>query len=324
MKIEDRPVFSLIGPTATGKTELALEIAERFNVALISVDSAMVYRGLNVGTSKPSPKSLQQYPHALVDIVEPETAFSVSDFVSGADDAVNQSFENGCIPLLVGGSMLYFKAFREGIAQLPSRDLEFRAELKRRRSEVGTAALYEKLQKIDPQACSQIHPNNYSRIERALEVHAITGRSMTSLLTEHPGVPVDSRLNCTHRSLFLLHHDREEIHQRIETRFHQMLNNGFVKEVQELMNRPGLERNSVSMKAAGYQQLWDRLIGHPNEPIDEETKHSVVAVTRQLARRQLTWMRSWSDLPNLTEIKSQNPLKQVMQILEQTTFQSLS
>ena len=277
-------------------------------MSLISVDSAMIYRGMDIGTAKPSIDTLQKYPHALVNILEPEIDYSVGDFVSAADEAVETAFERGQIPLLVGGTMLYLRAFREGIAELPARNPEFRESLRLKAEEHGVSKLHADLQQIDPQMAARIHPNNYPRIERALEVCTVSGVPMSKLLRDRTGVPATERLRCQYCEYSLLHVPREELHRRIAARVSAMLEARFADEVRDLMARPNLSANAMSMRAVGYRQLWRYLESNPEGPVDTSTAESIVAATRQLARRQLTWLRSWRNLSVHHELVDQDPL----------------
>ena len=299
-----RCVLGLLGPTASGKTSLAIELAEQYNIALISVDSAMVYRGLNIGTAKPSLEQLRKYPHALVNIVDPETSFTVSEFIRLADEAVFKCFAENKTPLLVGGTMMYFKAFREGISPLPPRDPEFRTQLQERASQSGLPALYAKLQGIDPRACTKIHPNNYPRIERALEVFSLTGTPMTQFLEENAGVPATRRLACEYFEFALVHRHREELHERVKTRLERMLSAGFAEEVLQLRRRAGLTATANSMRTVGYRQLWEHFDESPESAITEATEERILAANRGLIRRQMTWLRNWATLPNYTQLNT--------------------
>lgn len=300
----ERCVIGLLGPTASGKTKLAIELAERFDLSLISVDSAKVYRGMNIGTAKPKPALLQKYPHAMIDIVEPETSFSVNEFVHRADQAVRTSFATNKTPLLVGGTMMYFKAFREGISPLPPRDPEFRARLKERAIRAGIPALYTDLEAVDPQACRKIHPNNYPRIERALEVFALTGMPISEFFKEHAGVPATSRLNSDYFEFALVHQQREELHERVSSRLERMFEEGLVEEVQTLRQRPQLTGAANSMRTVGYRQLWEHFDEFPGTTITPRTKERMLIANRSLIRRQMTWLRNWATLPNFTQISS--------------------
>lgn len=306
-----RTVLGLLGPTASGKTSLAIELADRFDLALISVDSAMVYRGMNIGTAKPKPELLQKYPHALVDIVEPETSFTVSEFIQRADKAVQQSFAENKTPLLIGGTMMYFKAFREGISPLPPRDPEFRKQLQERAKTQGVPALHKELQSIDPKACKKIHPNNYPRIERALEIYSQTSTPMSQFLKENSGVPAERRLNCEYVEFALTHQRREELHERVKKRLEDMLIKGFVEEVKQLRKRPGLSAASNSMRTVGYRQLWEHCDKCPESTITDALIERILVANRGLIRRQMTWLRNWATLPNFNQINQPPTLRSV-------------
>ncbi|MYD45886.1 MAG: tRNA (adenosine(37)-N6)-dimethylallyltransferase MiaA [Gammaproteobacteria bacterium] len=314
--IAKRCVLGLLGPTTSGKTELAVELAERYDIALISVDSALVYRGMNIGTAKPNPKILKKYPHALVDIVEPETSFTVSEFIRKADAAVQKSFAENKTPLLVGGTMMYFKAFREGIAPLPPRDSEFRKHLRERAESAGVPALHKELQSIDPKACDKIHPNNYPRIERALEIFWQTGLPMTQFLKENAGYPATRRLSCHYVEFALMYQRREELHERVKDRLEYMLQAGFVDEVKRLRQRPGLSASASSMRTVGYRQLWEHFDESSESPITEDVKERILVANRGLIRRQMTWLRNWSTLPNYNELNSSATLNTLHPQLE--------
>lgn len=303
-----RCVLGLLGPTASGKTNLAIELADRYEITLISVDSAMVYRGLDIGTAKPPPDLLRKYPHALVDIVEPEASFTVSEFVRCADEAVRKSFEENKTPLLVGGTMMYFKAFREGISPLPPRDPQFRIQLQERANSLGIPALHRELQTIDPQASLKIHPNNYPRIERALEIFALTGSPMTRFLKENAGIPAKRRLECEYVEFALVNQSRAELHERVKSRLHRMLAAGFVDEVARLRRRPRLTASANSMRTVGYRQLWDYLDESPDGPINESTKERILVANRGLIRRQMTWLRNWKTLPDYNQLNEPSTL----------------
>ena len=297
-----RCVLGVLGPTASGKTELAIELAQHYNVALISVDSAMVYRGMNIGTAKPNPVLLEKYPHLLVDIVEPETSFTVSEFIRRADEAVLKAFAENRTPLLVGGTMMYFKAFREGISPLPPRDSDFREELQERAKLSGVPALHAELQSIDPDACGKIHPNNYPRIERALEIYTQTGTPMTQFLKENAGVPATRRLNCDYFEFALMHQNRGELHEQVKNRLDTMLAEGFADEVKRLRQRTGLTSASSSMRTVGYRQLWEHFDEFPESAINQTVKERILVANRGLIRRQMTWLRNWVPLPNYNHV----------------------
>jgi len=279
-----------VGPTASGKTDVALRLAAEFPVALISLDSAMVYRGMDIGTAKPSPLELSQFPHALVDIRDPLEAYSVAEFVADADAAVRAALDVGRVPLLVGGTMLYLRAFREGLAELPAADPEIRAALEREMAERGAAALHAELARADPLAAAGIHPNNPQRLQRALEVLRSSGRPISAWWREQGATGVGDRLGVDLRVVAVIPDSRAELHARIEARFDAMLDAGFLDEVASLRARGDLDATLPCMRAVGYRQVWAHLDGRLGRA---DMRAQGVAATRQLARRQLTWLRGW-------------------------------
>ena len=284
-----------MGPTAAGKTEAAIRCAEMFHgrgVDLVSVDSAMVFRGMDIGTAKPEPDVLRRFPHALIDVRSPTETFSVADFLAAADTVVARSLGAGRIPLLVGGTMLYFRAFKQGLAPLPPADAAVRAEIVARASELGWPALHGELAARDPVAAAGIDSANGRRIERALEVLTLTGRSITDFWNQ-PSPGASDRLGCELVEICLTPHSRELLHRRIESRLEAMFKAGFLDEVRELRGVPGLAASAQSIRAVGYRQIWQHLDGEFKR---EELAGRVAAATRQLARRQLTWLRGWSDI----------------------------
>ena len=288
-------MIALTGPTASGKTQAAMALADRYPVSLISMDSAMVYRGMDIGTAKPSPEELEKYPHALIDIRGPHEIYSVAEFVEDADAEVRRILAAGRVPMLVGGSMLYLKAFRDGIAPMPAADQEVRQRLSDEARRRGTAVLYERLQKLDPEAAARIHPNNFSRIQRALEVLAVSGEP----ISEHWAAArnVQQRLGVRLLEFGIEPETREALHARIEARLDEMLAAGFIDEVARLKSRISMHVDLPSMRAVGYRQVWEHLEGRSSY---EEMREKALAATRQLAKRQLTWMRGWSELLNMT------------------------
>ena len=290
-----RQVICLMGPTAAGKTEAAIRIAEmleRRGVDLVSVDSAMVFRGMDIGTAKPEPDTLRRFPHALIDVRDPTETFSVADFLDAADPVVAGSLAVGRIPLLVGGTMLYFRAFKQGLAPMPPADPAVRADIMARAADLGWPALHGELAARDPVAATGMDPTNGRRIERALEVLTLTGRSITDFWDEaSPGA--SERLGCELVEICLVPEARVTLHQRIASRLDAMLAAGFVDEVQALRRVPGLTASAQSMRAVGYRQVWQHLGGEFER---EELAERIAAATRQLARRQLTWLRGWEDI----------------------------
>ncbi|MCY3813715.1 MAG: tRNA (adenosine(37)-N6)-dimethylallyltransferase MiaA [Gammaproteobacteria bacterium] len=284
-------VIALMGPTASGKTSAALAVADRGRFDLVSVDSAMVYRRMDIGTAKPSPEILAQYPHALVDIIEPAESYSAARFVADADAAVAQAFAAGRTPLLVGGTMLYFRAFKHGLSTLPAADRAIRRRIAAQASEVGWPTLHARLARRDAKAAAHIDPNNGQRIQRALEVLEVTGRSITEAWSE--SVPcATERLDCELVEVAVVP-DRATLHESIACRVDAMLARGLVAEVAALRDDAALTADLPSMRAVGYRQVWRHLDGEYDR---QEMVERIRAATRQLAKRQLTWLRRWPGL----------------------------
>lgn len=281
-----------MGPTASGKTDTALAVAAHGGFDLISVDSAMVYRGMDIGTAKPPPAVLARHPHALIDIAEPTETYSAARFVEDADDAVRAALAAGRTPLLVGGTMLYFRAFKHGINELPSADPIIRDRIAADAARLGWPALHRRLAEADPAAAARIDPRNGQRIQRALEVIEITGRPITSAWSAC-APPATDRLDCELVEVAIVPDDRAMLHRRIEARVDAMLAAGLVDEVARLRADPALDADLPSMRAVGYRQVWGHLDGACGHG---EMVERIRAATRQLAKRQLTWLRGWEDL----------------------------
>lgn len=284
-----------MGPTAAGKTAAAIRLAETFEqrgVDLVSADSAMVFRGMDIGTAKPETDILRRFPHALIDVRDPTETFSVAEFLDAANTVVAGSLEAGRIPLLVGGTMLYFRAFKEGLAPMPPADPVVRADIVARASEIGWPALHRELAARDPMAAAGMDPSNGRRIERALEVLTLTGRSITEFWHQ-PTPGAGDRLGCELVEICLTPEPRTILHQRIAARVEAMLAAGFVDEVRVLRRTPNLLASAQSMRAVGYRQVWQYLDGEFERG---ELAGRIAAATRQLARRQLTWLRGWGDI----------------------------
>jgi len=278
------PAIFLMGPTASGKTSLAVEMRKRYPVDIISVDSALVYRGMDVGTAKPDAQTLQRAPHALIDIREPEEAYSAANFRQDALSEMKKIAGRGRIPLLVGGTMLYFKALSRGLAVLPSADAGLRQAIEQQALEAGWPAMHARLAELDPEIARRIHPNDPQRISRALEVFELTGRKLSELQQEQQ----DEELAYRVARFIVCPQPRAKLHERIELRFRLMLQEGFMAEMEKLRKRPGLKRDMPSMRCVGYRQAWSHLEG---EISHEEMGRQAIAATRQLAKRQLTWLR---------------------------------
>ncbi|MET0988367.1 MAG: tRNA (adenosine(37)-N6)-dimethylallyltransferase MiaA [Steroidobacteraceae bacterium] len=284
-----RDVILIMGPTASGKTDLALRLAKRFPVALISVDSAMVYRGMNIGTGKPDPATLARYPHSLVDIRDPAEAYSAGQFRSDAIAHIESALQKGRVPVLVGGTMLYFRALTQGLAELPAADPAIRAHIDAEAAQQGWPALHAQLASIDPVAAARIQPNDGQRIQRALEVHRISGRTLTELHLAAHVQPLPYRFHAYAWSPA----DREQLYARIEQRFTQMMSRGLLDEVNALYRRGDLTSELPAIRSVGYRQLWEHLAG--SYPLEEGVRRAILA-TRHLARRQLIWLRGLRDI----------------------------
>jgi tRNA dimethylallyltransferase len=274
----------VMGPTASGKTDLAVALARELPVDVISVDSALVYRGMDIGTAKPEPELLTEVPHALVDILDPEESYSAARFREDALARMEASRAAGRVPLLVGGTMLYYHALQHGLSDLPSADPELRARLQARLAEEGSAALHAELARLDPVAAARIHPNDPQRLLRALEVIERSGRPLSELQAGCRGEALRWRV----LKLVRAPQDRQVLHERIARRFHRMLELGFEEEVAHLLARPGIHPELPSMRAVGYRQMAAYLLGNCTR--EEMVERGIVA-TRQLAKRQFTWLR---------------------------------
>ncbi len=274
-----------MGPTASGKTPLAVALHEALPVDIISVDSAMVYRGLDIGTAKPSPAVQAAAPHRLIDICDPAEAYSAGRFCSDARAAIRDSQAQGRIPLLVGGTGLYFRTLEQGIAALPEADPDLRSSLEKEAESVGWQQMHARLKEIDPESASRIHPNDPQRIQRALEVYHLTGRPMADVLAA-------GRAGSLARPLIkivIAPEQRSSLHERIRLRFLQMLEDELVEEVRGLYARPDLHAGLPAMRLVGYRQVWQYLAG---ELSHKDMINKAITATRQLAKRQLTWLRS--------------------------------
>ena len=278
-------VVCLMGPTASGKTDVALQLTKEFPLDLISVDSALVYRGMDIGTAKPDAQTLKQVPHRLIDIRDPEETYSAGEFVRDAAREIDASNERGHIPLLVGGTMMYFRALTEGIADLPEADGKIRAAIDAEAEACGWPALHAQLAKVDAKAAARINPNDSQRIQRALEVYRVSGKSLSAWQASGTSSNREDRF----LKIALLTERRSALHENIALRLRDMMESGFVEEVETLMARPGLTADHPSMRAVGYRQLWSYLEGQGDL---EKATRKALAATRQLAKRQLTWLRS--------------------------------
>jgi tRNA dimethylallyltransferase len=292
------PAIFLMGPTASGKTDIAMGLREHLPVDIISVDSAQVYRQMNIGSAKPDPETLKQHPHRLIDIRDPVEAYSAGDFLKDAKTQMDEITAAGRIPLLVGGTMLYFKVLLEGLAELPPGNQVIRDELQGRAEKSGWPSLHEELKRIDPKVAARLHPNHSQRIQRALEVYLITGSPLSELQSLSKGKGIQDEYQLT--QLALVSNNRSLLHERIAKRFHLMMERGFESEVKALYQRGDLAATSTAMRSAGYRQLWDYCDGLLS--IEEAVEQGIIA-SRQLAKRQITWLRNW---PNAREILVDN------------------
>ena len=289
IKHPQAPVIFLMGPTASGKTALAIELYQTHRFEIISVDSAMVYQQMDIGSAKPSDKELVLAPHHLIDFMDPKEAYSASQFADDAKELINEIHDRGKVPLLAGGTMLYFKALKEGLADLPASDEAVRNTLKQELEAQGIEALHHRLSLVDVATAKRLHSNDTQRILRALEVYQLSGKPLSEWHEEQALNALPNPL----LSVALAPEDRSVLHQRIETRFNQMIEQGFLDEVAGLFYRGDLNLDCPSMKSVGYRQIWQYMAGEMT--LSEATERAIIA-TRQLAKRQYTWLRSWPDL----------------------------
>ncbi|MHB0774516.1 tRNA (adenosine(37)-N6)-dimethylallyltransferase MiaA [Halomonas sp. WWR20] len=309
--MDTRPLaILLMGPTASGKTDLAMALHERLGCELISVDSAMVYRGMDIGSAKPSVAERERAPHRLIDIRDPEHAYCAAEFRLDAWREMQDIGAKGRIPLLVGGTMMYYKRLLEGVANLPGADAVVRAELADWAARDGLQALHAELSRVDPAAATRIHPNDPQRLMRALEVYRVSGRPMSVLWQEQRAENFPWRT----LSIALVPAERSVLHARIAARFDCMLEQGFVEEVAELKRRPELHLGLPSMKSVGYRQVWEYLDGIHDYP---SLRDKGIVATRQLAKRQITWLRSWKDVHWVDSLGA-DPVGDVLKIVRES------
>lgn len=284
---EHKPLaIFLMGPTASGKTDLAIQLRQQLPVEVISVDSALIYRGMDIGTAKPSKAELALAPHRLIDICDPAESYSAANFRTDALREMQEISAQGKIPLLVGGTMLYYKALLEGLSPLPSADEKVRSEIEAKAALIGWGGLHQELSKIDPISAQRINPNDSQRINRALEVFYLTGKTLTELTAQKgEALPYDIL------QFAIAPEQREVLHRRIEQRFHKMIELGFQQEVEKLYRRPDLNENLPSIRCVGYRQMWEYLRGDYDH---DEMVFRGICATRQLAKRQITWLRGWT------------------------------
>ncbi|MGB3609792.1 MAG: tRNA (adenosine(37)-N6)-dimethylallyltransferase MiaA [Cellvibrio sp.] len=292
---EQRPqVIFLMGPTASGKTDLAIALRQHLPVEVISVDSTLVYRGMDIGTAKPTAAELAMTPHRLIDIRDPAEPYSAADFCADAEREISAIIAQEKIPLLVGGTMLYFKALLDGLADMPAADPEVRAGIEQEAAQYGWPHIHAQLALVDPETAAEIHPNHSQRLSRALEVYRVSGKTMSMLRREQKlsaTLPFTERYRVS--QIAIAPRDRKILHQRIATRFHKMLEQGLVEEVTHLHRREDLHPDLPAIRAVGYRQVWEYLDGDLTR--DEMIERGIIA-TRQLAKRQFTWLRGWPDL----------------------------
>lgn len=286
-----------MGPTAVGKTSLAMALYEEIPAEIISVDSAQVYKGMNIGTAKPTPEELSKYPHHLIDICDPAEPYSAANFNSDARGLIQQIHQQDKVVILVGGTMLYYRALLQGFHPLPEADENIREKLLLEAEQKGWLHLHQRLEAIDPVAAKRIHPNDPQRIQRALEVFEISGKTLTEL--QQLDIPHNDDWQVV--SIAIAAESREVLRENIAVRFHQMLEQGFEKEVQSLIGRGDLHAALPSIRAVGYRQMWDYLHGNMDR---EEMIFRAITATRQLAKRQMTWLRSW---PNIQWLSASDP-----------------
>ncbi|MDF1796087.1 MAG: tRNA (adenosine(37)-N6)-dimethylallyltransferase MiaA [Coxiellaceae bacterium] len=290
MKLSTEPkVICLMGPTASGKTATAFHWVDNYNAEIVSVDSAMIYRGMDIGTAKPDKETLKKYPHQLVDIIDPDETYSVAQFIKDCQASIKDIKARGKLPLLVGGTMMYYRCLQFGLSALPSANEDIRQQLNEQLQQQGLQGLYQQLQDVDPVAAEKIKSTDQQRIQRALEVFLASGVPLSELQQQNEA----SQSPYDFVNIVLSPEDRGVLHQRIEQRFDAMLDEGFIEEVESLYNRGDLHSDMPSMRCVGYRQAWQYLAGQLNK--DEMRERAIIA-TRQLAKRQLTWLRGkWSD-----------------------------
>jgi len=310
------PAIFLMGPTASGKTALALELVDKYPCEIISVDSALVYKDMNIGTAKPDAEMLERAPHRLIDLIDPAESYSAANFREDALREMADITAAGKVPLLVGGTMMYFKFLRDGAAELPQSVPEVRERLLAEGLQHGWPYMHEKLARIDPDSAARLKPMDSQRIQRALEVYEVSGKTLSHFWAEQQTEPLPYHVV----NLAVCPAERSILHERIALRFRQMLGCGFIDEVKSLYDRGDLNINMPSVRCVGYRQVWDYLDGKYD--YDELVDRGIIA-TRQLAKRQITWLRSWPDLHWLDSDDS-NLLQSALKILHASAIFSAS
>lgn len=306
------PAIFLMGPTAAGKTDLSLRLSEELPCELISVDSALIYRGMDIGTAKPDAVTLSRYPHRLIDIRDPAQSYSVAEFLNDALSAMDEITRAGRIPLLVGGTMMYYNALLKGLAALPEADPGIRQQVLNQAQAEGWPAIHARLAKIDPDSAARLAPNDSQRLQRALEVYLVSGRTLTQWWEQQGAWQLPYRV----LNLAVMPKERAILHERIARRFHQMLEAGFLSEVEALYQRGDLTTQMPSVRCVGYRQAWSYLAGEWD--YDTFVNKGIVA-TRQLAKRQITWLRSWENL-HLLDTGDEDILSKSLKLIEITSI----
>lgn len=303
--------FAILGPTASGKTNLALNIAQHLPIEIISLDSALVYREMNIGTAKPSEQELLTVPHHLINIISPLETYSAAEFVGDCTKLVNKIYARGNLPVIVGGTMMYFHALTQGLNQLPEANPLIRSQLQQEKTAHGINALYQRLQDVDPITAYRLKSNDAQRIERALEVFLQTGKPLSQHFNEQKAFFSPINL-CT---IALLPDNRAQLHNQIDHRFKQMLNQGFIDEMKALRCAyPELTADMTSMRCVGYRQAWEYLEGQ--YPYDDFVEKGIIA-TRQLAKRQLTWLRKIPLTHDLDPYTDKNHIQTALTLMKQ-------
>lgn len=304
--MRSKKVIILRGPTASGKTDLSLELAEKFPIELISVDSVMVYKGLNIGSAKPSKQILKSYPHHLIDICEPNEKYSAGRFIVDAQKIIKDIQSNDRIPLLVGGTMMYYKVLQDGMSQLPAANEEIRTQIDLKAEKIGWPEMHVELRKVDPESAKEIKPNDKQRIQRAIEVYMITGIPMSELKREG-----ESNNKFDYLSISLLPNDREALYENINNRFDSMIKEGLLDEVSTLLNTERVSNESHSMRSIGYREMLEYIRGEKTLEVAIDTAR---LSSRRYAKRQITWLRSFDDQYKLEPMERDN-IKTIEEIL---------